>query len=487
MAERVGIDASIPLQIKRPDMLGRISDLLNVRRGQVALQTEKTALQGAQQSQRQRSALASFDVAKIIGEDGTIDLNKIPGSGLREAAGDQFPEVLSQYAGIKQQQLAAKQSLVQLTDAQRNSFGEMMGALRSDPEVAEDTPAGRQKVVRAFGQYAQMYGPDVENVLRAYAAPIQNAPPKKLGQVLQNIQLQSTSASEQASRQAPQYQSTGAELKQLNPYAQSGQSPQSIPLTIAPGEQSTVITGPDGNPYELRRLPKGTIAGATPLPGAPRFDPGEKASLEQQAESNFRNVESNRIAAQLAPQQLDQINKAMEISKGVSTGGSDWARSRAKLESGIAAFIPGFDSVADDATKLQLLDKYLERIAADSARVLGANASTDAARESIARQNASTGYTRDAVQSVLKYAKAQTLAMEAKGDAQEQWLKKEGNKITNQHEFETKWRQAYDPVLFQLEAADDAEAAKIAKKLTAEQKATLREKRARLKDLTGGN
>lgn len=488
MAERAaGIDASIPLQYKRPDMTAKISDLLNVQRGQVALQTEKAALQGAQQTQRQRAALASFDISTIIGDDGTIDLNKIPGSGLREAAGDQFPEVLSQYAGIKQQQLAAKQSLVQLTDAQRGSFGEMMGALRSDPDVAQDTPAGREKVVQAFGQYAQMYGKDAEAVLRAYAPPVQNAPPGKLSQVVQNIQLQATSASEQASRQAPQYTSTGAQLQQTNPYAQSGQAPQSIPLTIAPGEQAQQTADQLGNLFIQRRDARGNIIGYEPVQGPAAFGAGERASLEQQAESNFRNVEANRIAAQLAPQQLDQINKALSISQGVSTGGGDWARGRAKVESMLAAVIPGFDTVTDDATRLQMLDKYLERIAADSARVLGANASTDAARESIARQNASTGYTRDAVQSVLKYAKAQTMAMAAKADAQEGWLKKEGNKITNQHEFETKWRQAYDPVLFQLEAADAAEAAKIAKKLTAEQKATLREKRARLKDLTRGN
>jgi hypothetical protein len=218
------------------------------------------------------------------------------------------------------------------------------------------------------------------------------------------------------------------------------------------------------------------------LEGPQHFGPGERQSLEQQAESNFRNVEANRIAASLAPQQLDQISKALKISEGVSTGGGgDFARKRASFESAISAVLPGFDTAVDDATKLQMLDKYLERIAADSARVLGANASTDAARESIARQNASTGYTRDAVQSVLEYAKAQTMAMEAKGNAQEHWLK--DNKITNQHEFETKWRQAYDPLLFQLEALPEAKQKKLTEGLSAEQKATLRTKLKSLREL----
>lgn len=470
------IDASIPLQVKRPDAMGRLSDLVGVQRA-------ATALKGERQTQRQREGLAQFDVQKIIGEDGTIDLNKIPGSGLREAAGDKFPEVLSQYAGIKQQQLAAKHALVNLTNEQRGAFGEMVGALRSDPDVAQDTPEGRQKAAQAFAQYAQMF-PDAQSVLTAYAAPIKNAPPGKLGQVFQNIQLQATSASDQASRQAPQYTSTGSELRQVNPYAQQGQAPGSIPLTIAPGQQDQQASDQLGNLFIQRRDARGNITGYDPVQGPAHFGVGERQSFEQQAEDNFRNVSANRIAAQLAPQQLDQINKALDISKATSTGGgSDFARRRASIESAVAAIIPGIDVATDDATRLQMLDKYLERIAADSARVLGANATTDAARESIARQNASTGYTREAVQAVLQYAKAQTMAMEAKGDAQEGWLKKEGHGITKQHEFETAWRQAYDPRLFQMEAMEDAKRAEYAKKLPAAEKRTLAEKLRLLRDI----
>lgn len=485
------VDASIPLQGKRPDMMGRISDLIGMQRASTALKSER-------QTQSQREALAKFDVAKIIGDDGTIDLNKIPTSGLREAAGDMFPDVLQQYVGVRQSQLAAKQALVQLNDTQRGSFGEMMGALRSDPDVAQDTPAGREKVTQAFGQYAEMYGKDAENVLRAYASPIAKAPPGKLGQVIQNIQLQATSASDQASRQAPQYANTGAELKQTNPYAQEGQAPGSIPLTLSPGEQDFVLTDQLGNQYVGKRDEAGNIVATRPLGGGgqgagpeaagdqgpARFGPGERQSIEQQAEANFQNVSANRIAAQLAPQQLDQINKALDISKATSTGGgSTFAGKRAAFESAVAAIVPGLDAATDDATRLQMLDKYLERIAADSARVLGANATTDAARESIARQNASTGYTREAVQAVLQYAKAQTMAMEAKGDAQEAWLKSKGNGITKQHEFETLWRQAYDPRLFQLEAMDDDKRADYAKKLPAAEKRNLAAKLKKMREI----
>lgn len=477
------IDASIPLQVKKPDTFGKLSELLNMQRQAIAVQADKTALAGAQQSQQQRAELAKFDWSKLSGDDGTIDLNKVMGSGLREAAGDQFPQVMQQAIGMRQTQLAAKQSLLGLTNEQRGAFGQMVGALRSDPDVIGGTPEGQQKLQQMLGQYVTMYGPDAENVVKAYAAPLMKAPPGKLGQVLQNIQLQTTSADSQASRQAPQYTNTGSQLQQTNPYAQPAQAPQNIPLTIAPGQQSQVGADPIGNPMEVRRDPRGNIVGAAPLAGMPTFGPGERQSLEQQAEANTQAVVNNRLAAQLAPQQLDQINKAIKISGDVSTGGGDLARSRAKWESAMASLLPGFDTAVDDATKLQMLDKYLERIAADSARVLGANAGTDAARESIARQNASTGYTRDAVQSVLEYAKAQTMAMAAKGDAQEKWLKKEGNKITTQHEFETLWRQSYDPLLFQLEAMPEDKKRKAVEKLNGNQRAELRQKLKAMREL----
>ncbi len=46
----MAIDPSIPLQGKRPDMLGKMSELLGVQRGQVALRSEE-------QSQRQRQSV----------------------------------------------------------------------------------------------------------------------------------------------------------------------------------------------------------------------------------------------------------------------------------------------------------------------------------------------------------------------------------------------------------------------------------------------
>lgn len=495
------IDASIPLQARKPDALGKLSDLLQIQQQQTALRTAKAAAQQEEQTAKQRAGLAEFDWQSLVGDDGTIDMNKIPTSGLEKKAGDQYPAVLQSLLAAKQQGLQAKQSIIGLNEAQRGAFGQMLGALRSDEDVAQDNPQGRQKVAQAVGQFAQMFGPEVEPVIKAYAPILEKAPPGKMGQIIQNIQMQAMSAADQVNRQAPNWEqrNTGGALErvQTNPLAPGGvQIPEKMPLSISPSEREAVVPNQIGQQDVVSRAPSGQVIGSRPLTaspssgtgsatgGPPRFGPGEIQAIEQQAEANFQDINATRIAANLAPQQIDQINKALDISKQVNTGGGGaFASKRAAWESALAAFIPGLESAADDATKLQLLDKYAERIAADSARVLGANATTDAARESITRQNANIGYTPKAIQDVLQYAKAQTMAMAAKGDALESWLKQEGNGITKQHEFQAAWRQAYDPLIYQLEAATPEERRKMVEKLSKAQAAELARKRAALRDL----
>lgn len=469
MADLVG------LQAQTPDVMGKLSQLLKI-------QGQRAQVQQETQTARQRANLAKYDWNKHIGEDGTLDLNTLNDPELQQAAGDQYLDVVTRAVQAKQQQTAAKQTLIGLRNDQRAAFAEMMGALRSDRDVVDDNEKGRQKVNEAMIQYGEMYGEDALPVLSAYAKPLQGAPKGRMSDALRAIQLQAHSASQQLAAQQPQYTDTGAQLTQINPNAAAGAP--GIPLTLPPGAQAVQGVDQLGNPYITYRDRQGNIVGTAPLGGGPggpaRFDVGERHAFEQQAQTNFENVSANRAAASMAPQQLDQINKALELSKGVSTGA--WAAKRAQIESGIGSLIPGFAGM-DDASKLQELDKFSERIATDASRVLGVNARTDAERESIHKQNANIGYTPQAIQSVLQYAKAQTLAMEAKGDAQEKWLKREGNGITKQHEFETAFRQAYDPVVFQIMAATPEERAEIVKSLTPKQAAEVKEKRTKLREL----
>jgi hypothetical protein len=470
MAELVGLNSEVP------DILPKLSQLLQI-------QQQQTQLAGAQQTQRQRAALAKYDFGQHVGEDGTVDLNSLTQDPeLRAAAGDQYLDVLQHAAAAKQSQLEAKSKLFTLRGDQVASLAQTITPLLSDPDVAQDNEKGRQKVNEAWMQYGQLHGDEALPVLRTFAAPLKNAPPGKMQQALRMIQMQALDVERQREARLPILVNKGGSLVNVNPDVSTA-APGEIPLTLAPGSQAVTRTDQLGNVYVEYRDPRGNVVGTAPMGGEggpARFGPGERHTFEAQAESNFQNVDANRKAAAMAPQQLDQINKALDLSKGVSTGA--WAAKRAQIESGLGSLIPGYQGM-DDASKLQELDKFAERIATDASRVLGVNARTDAERESIHKQNANIGYTPQAIQAVLQYAKAQTMAMEAKGNAQEEWLKKEGNGITKQHEFETDFRKAYDPVIFQLQAADPEERKKIIDGLDAKEAASLKEKRAKLRAL----
>jgi hypothetical protein len=481
-------------------LLGLKSQQLSIKGQEQGLQGQAAQVQMEQQSAGQRAGIAnfmaSFDPTKHIGTDGTLDLdNVLTDPKLRQAAGDQFPQIMQQMIQAKQGQLQVKQQFANLNDSLRNQFSSSVGALRTDSDVVHDTPEGRNKVAQAMSGFAQSGGPDAQRIAESLSAPLAHTPPGKLAQTISNFQLLATPGSSQASAQAPSYLNTGAAAVNINPQAAGGDvsaPAKPIGMSIPPGRQPFTDSfgrvfnfNPQNGSYEPAQSGGqggATSSGGTKPTGPGAAAPGDVEAIKSQTETNFANVNANRQGANAAPQQLDQIRNALNLAEKTNTGG-DWTASRARIESNLASVIPGLKSAKDDASKVQELDKFLERITNDSTRVLGQNATTDAQRDSLHRQNATTGYTNDAIKAVLKYGAAQTMAMQAKGNAQDAWLKQKGNGITNQHDFETQWRQSYDPVLFQLEAATPAERTKLIQSLPPEEAASLASKRAGLKEL----
>src|SRR6266404_3196015 len=154
MSEFTGVG----LGAQTPDVFGKLSQLLTIQHQKLGLQGQAAEVAGAQQTQRQRSALATYDWNKHIGDDGTFDLNSLNDTELMKAAGDKYLDVVQSAVTAKASQLDAKSKLVGLRNDQRAAFSDMVGALRSDKDVAEDSDKGRQKVNQAMLQYGQMYG-----------------------------------------------------------------------------------------------------------------------------------------------------------------------------------------------------------------------------------------------------------------------------------------------------------------------------------------
>ncbi len=105
-----------------------------------------------------------------------------------------------------------------------------------------------------------------------------------------------------------------------------------------------------------------------------------------------------------------------------------------------------------------MLNKFLERIGAQSASLMGSTSKTDAAAESLKSQIGSIGYGNAALDKVLKYTASQYAAAQGKDRGEQQFFNTKGNSIVNQDQYEQKWRSNYDPRIYQIASEPQKEA-----------------------------
>jgi hypothetical protein len=238
--------------VQAPNFTSTLSGLQGLQQQQLGIQQAQQNLQrGAAQTQmtqqdaQQRAAISKVDWSKYTDDTGTLSTDKmLSDPQLRASAGDSMLDVVKAGAGIRQAQLQNKQSLVGLNNGLRDQFGSMVGALRSDPDVIADNPAGRQKVEQAIGQFGQAGGPDAQRVAAIYGPIVEHAPQGKLAWGLNTVQLQAMDASRQAAAQQPAYANTGGTLQQTNP--QAAGAPASIATTLPPTTGTMVSDGTQG-------------------------------------------------------------------------------------------------------------------------------------------------------------------------------------------------------------------------------------------------
>jgi hypothetical protein len=459
MAELVGLNAQVP------DILPKLSQLLQMRRQQVDLQSEE-------QSLRQRQALASYDWNKHIGPDGTLDLNTLNDPELMAAAGDQYQDVLQRAITAKESQLQSKRTLTALREDQRTAFGEMMTALRSDKDVAEDNERGRQKVNEAMIQFGEMHGEDVLPVLQAYAGPLQKAPKGRMSDALRAIGLQSMDVSAQLATQQPQYTGTGAELTQINPNVAPGTAPDAITLTLPPGAE--ILTDAKGAQFVYDRqkntvTPVGAGRGGGPAPNAAPADftqptyRGQAADIETQQQE----VQATRSQADQAPVNRNIFQHILKLADETSTG---------PLVSFLQNTKVGGQFFGDN---FQELGKYLEKNAIANMQAMGGPPS-DARLSAAVAANGSTKFNPEALKAVTQFNYATNSGLEAYRQGMDKAVGIENPDYGKLPRFKAEWAKNFDIDAFRLENAiadgDNEARDEILRSLTPQQAANLQRK-----------
>lgn len=454
MADLVGLGS------QQPDMLGRLSQLLTI-------QGQKAEVAGAQQSQRQRAALAQYDWNKHLGEDGTLDLNTLNDPELQAAAGDQYLQVLSNAVAAKTAQLESKRTLVALRNDQREAFAELMGGLRSDQDVAEDTDKGRQKVTQAMIQFGEMYGDDVLPVLQSYAAPLQKAPKGRMSDALRAIQLQAHSASQQLAAQAPAYAATGSKLTQVNPNAAAGKD---LTLDLPPGfEIVQDMTGAKFavNPQTNKVIPVGTGGASPSAPPGQTFRQPTYAGQEHDIQVQQQEVANTRSAADQAPSNRNIFQHVLKLADDTNTG---------PLVSFLQNTAIGGQVFGDN---YQELGKYLEKNAIANMTAMGGPPS-DARLSAAVAANGSTKFNPKALRAVTQFNYATNTGLERYRQGMDKAVGTKNPDYGQLPAFKAAWAANFDIDAFRLENAvadgDTDEQHAILKSLTPARRAEVAKK-----------
>lgn len=471
-ADMADFGSPVAQDVNSGNGLQSLSQIMQLRSQQLAIQGQQQGLQGQaaqvqqeQQNARQRANTATFmqnfDPAKHVGADGTLDLDGVfSDPKLRQAAGDQFPELMQHLLQVKQAQLIAKQSLVDLNNSTRTQFQQMLGGLRTDPDVIADNPQGRQKVQTAVGQFAAT-GPDAARVAQIYGTVTQAAPHGKLAQALSNMQLQAEDAGTQAAHQAPNFVNTGAEAVNVNPQAAGGNltTTPAVKMSIPPG--MSTFTDQAGNTWAVNPQTPGhailvghgggmgtqqPASAASSTPGAPPIMAvGGTQNATQSAVNDEQTYSQIRNAANKAPI-TKNILSSIETLAGESKTGVG-SKDLANAESVISQYVPGFKAAGDAATNRQLLGKYVEQLALQTAE--GAGASTDQARATVASAIPDPDHmTPEAMQKAARFIQSQTQIAQARGAVAEKYRAEHGGSSQGLRAVDSAFMQNVDPRAF---------------------------------------
>lgn len=201
-------------QIKPPDVLGNLSNMLGIKQQQQQLVTGQSIQQEAQQRARQMSMdtqakqgvqdfFKDYYPADHMSDDGTVDLESVYGSkAFKNLNGLAKENVIESMQNIKAKGLENKQTLAKLNGTLVNQFDTQVGVVADDKDVIADNANGRAKAKSMIDLFARQ-GPDAARIADLYGPYIDKIPSGKLHDALRSMQMQAQSASDQIATTTP--------------------------------------------------------------------------------------------------------------------------------------------------------------------------------------------------------------------------------------------------------------------------------------------
>jgi hypothetical protein len=457
--------------------LTTLSELMNVKRSQQALQTgqyqQQTAAAQSQQEQQtvsQRQAAAKFfqnyDVASHVGPDGTIDLDQALTNPQLKATGDAYPAIAKSLIDMKNAQLDAKQKLATLDSGVRQNFFQNVGGLSNDPDVKQGNNQGAGKVLDAIDQFGQSGGPDAARVAAVYKPVIQGlvgaGKASKLPEVLSNFQLQALDAGKQREQTygTPTTVNTGAVIQpgvQAPAAAGGGFTPSGGAIPLPPQQTTNAaqqIVNRDPATGALSLPPQGAApggAGRSPQQAPPQnLNPtsADAAASVSTAQAGATNYNTSLASGAAIPQLRNALQNIIKLSDSVTTGPE--SQQIAKIKAMVGNAIPGAQGWQNSSTAYQEETKFMEQVAQQAWGAAGGTG-TNAQLEQQKAANPNNQYNSAAVKGLSQWVLAGLDAKQAHNNALVAWARQPGNSAKDSLQFENQWANVMDPRVFQIE------------------------------------
>ena len=197
----------------------------------------------------------------------------------------------------------------------------------------------------------------------------------------------------------------------------------------------------------------------------PQFTPGSQQAMAGLGTANAARYAKTVDSAQGSPMRVNVLDNIMNLSKaGVNTGpGEEWKQSI----KGYVANTPGLSSVwqklsgkdpKDEVAGFQELQKFTYQNGLQAWQSAGGTG-TDAQMASFSHANPNDKLFPTALQGISQWAKAGEIALQAKANAQDAFMEREGNNPVAQNKFESTWRKNFDPRVYQMQIMSPQERA----------------------------
>lgn len=194
-----------------------------------------------------------------------------------------------------------------------------------------------------------------------------------------------------------------------------------------------------------------SAAGAAPGKGgafAAEPAPGMTAGADVMAKGNANGYQALKTQAEGASDRINALDNILELANGATKYGPGTSARLERLST-INAVLPSGMALGNDDTKnAQVMQKYVSNLAGQYMKALGGTG-TDAQLSNALKSIANPDMMNAAIKEVIPKLKAMEAAVQGKINGYDAWLA-QGNNVANGNQYESLFRNAYEPKVFQV-------------------------------------